>query len=137
MATTPTPGYTGSNVGKIIGGIILLSLIVGWMLFGGCEGHQSKPTSVVQSGKIITVPVFTDRWTGVPTDGRYFENHDIIHNGVTLSFYISVNNIDNPKELPSPKGRIFLGPQSDIKKVYFKLKPNQGYDKATLLMDIY
>jgi hypothetical protein len=135
MATT-TPGYTGSNVGKIIGGIILLSLIAGWMLFGGCEGHQSKPTSV-QGGKVITVPVFTDRWTGVPTDGRYFENHDIIHNGVTLSFYISVNNVDNPKELPSPSGRIFLGPQSDIKKVYFKLKPNQGYDKATLQMDLY
>lgn len=137
MATTPTPGYTGSNVGKIIGGIILLSLIVGWMLFGGCEGHQSKPTSVVQSGKIITVPVFTDRWTGVPTGGRDFENHRIIHNGVTLSYYVSVNSTNNPKETPSPDGQLLLGPPSDIQKVYFMLKPGQGYDKATLQMDIH
>lgn len=137
MATTPTPGYTGSNVGKIIGGIILLSLIVGWMLFGGCEGHQSKPTSVVQSGKIITVPVFTDRWTGVPTGGRKFDGHWIIHNGVTLTYLICANTTNVSFEIPSKDGVVLLGPPSDISKLYFMLKPGQGYDKATLQLDLH
>lgn len=77
----------------------------------------------------LTIPINTTEWTVVKTDGRDFENKFIIVDGVTLKYYIAINNIDNPIELPANK-EVKYGLPENIKVVYFRLKPGQGYSDA-------
>jgi hypothetical protein len=121
----------------VIATIAFVCIIVWSPLTRKDSDTRGTAQASITGAQIITVPVFTDRWTGVPTGGRKFDGHWIIHNGVTLTYLICANTTNVSFEIPSKDGVVLLGPPSDISKLYFMLKPGQGYDKATLQLDLH
>lgn len=80
----------------------------------------------------LLITISTSRLTRVETNGRKFENDPIFIDGVSLKYFIIINNPNNQQiELPSEK-EVKYGPEKNIKAVYFYLKGNQGTDTAEL-----
>lgn len=108
--------------------MIALVIFTAIVIWGSWKSLLTGSHSTSSSSEKL-IPISTTEWTWVKTDGRKFLNKYIIINGVTLKYYVAINNTNNPIELPSEK-EVKYGSEKEINIVYFSLKPGQGVDSA-------
>lgn len=109
------------TVFAILGSIVLGLLIIGW-------GYFSR-----QGGSDTTIPISTTEWTEVETNGKGFDTYPLVVDNVELAYLVRIGDVRGREfELHSTKPRAWYGDEKKIKKVYYRLKPGQGFKEAEI-----
>lgn len=120
--------------------VILIFLIV--VHVSKSPGGQSKSTTPVNTkcssssktsscsvDQEFKVPVNTGSWKLVETDGKEFEYEMVAVSGIKPKYFIAINNLDHPIEMPAQK-EIKIGEAKDIQRVYFLVKRGEPFAES-------
>lgn len=123
--------------GQKIGWIVIVILIVMWIAIKKTGYTPSPSDSKHSANTTIFLPISTDGWSYRRTEGRKFKIKAVIVNGISLRIRVTTNNITNHSVVLESGVDKKLGEESDIKVLFFRLEPNQGYDSASVKIELF
>lgn len=112
---------------KLGGGLVIIFIIALVISFLGRRSGNSDADS-----QTSYITITTTTWKMVEIGKRKYELDIVEQNGKKLKYFLSVNDVHNPREIPLRDGEQ-LNLDYRVKKLYISLKPNQGATTAQIV----
>ena len=132
------------SAGKVCGIVFWISLIIAllaWFVTYRATRKLHSTHTRIEKGSDNTLAAgktyyftVTTQWLEIPTGGRRFKAQLQSVNGINLQHEISVNDTRHSQKVTRD---MKIGAHGRIQKIFYKLEPDQEFDKALLEFTLY
>lgn len=120
-----------SGLSKVIFLILSSTIVVVLIMYLVIEYKGGTQSSTNNSSS--TIPISTTGWTEVETNGKGFDTYPLVVDNVELAYLVRIGDVKGREfELHSTRPRAWYGDEKKIDKVYYRLKPGQGFKEAEI-----